>query len=298
MPETKEVLIPISQAQKMMEEVANGVATKIMAAFGIEDKKEEVKVSPEIEKLIEKEPEDVKAHIIKLVQNLSEPEQSVWIKAYFLKLDSIKKDEVSRIVAAEEAAWHFIDKSNEEKKEVSLPENKIEEKKEEVMASEEVKVTADANQNVKGGPKGELVSNIPSGESASSGTKGNFPDVPGKTVTEGPALDALPKGEKTKFALQQKHEGDYASLAKQSDAEIEKLKRQKGMMTEVRKMAFTDEGLVRLEKAIKLAKTEEATEFIQKEIEHLVKEKGYEQDRAVAAAHEIAREKGFDVPKK
>ena len=44
--------------------------------------------------------------------------------------------------------------------------------------------------------------------------------------------------------------------------------------------------------------TDEAQEFISKEIEHLVKDKGYSQERAVGAAYAIAREKGYDVPKK
>lgn len=44
--------------------------------------------------------------------------------------------------------------------------------------------------------------------------------------------------------------------------------------------------------------SEEAQKFISKEIEHLIKDKGYKQDRAQAAAYAQAREKGYDVPKK
>lgn len=42
--------------------------------------------------------------------------------------------------------------------------------------------------------------------------------------------------------------------------------------------------------------SEKAREFISKEIEHLVEDKGYEQDRAVAAAMDMARRKGYKVP--
>lgn len=41
-----------------------------------------------------------------------------------------------------------------------------------------------------------------------------------------------------------------------------------------------------------------ASEFISKEISHLMKDKGYTQDRAVAAALSVAREKGYKVPEK
>lgn len=43
-------------------------------------------------------------------------------------------------------------------------------------------------------------------------------------------------------------------------------------------------------------KSDEAKEFISKEIAHLIKDKGYTHERAVGAAHAIARQKGFDVP--
>lgn len=39
-----------------------------------------------------------------------------------------------------------------------------------------------------------------------------------------------------------------------------------------------------------------AREFISKEIRHLKEDKGYEQDRAVAAALDQARRKGYKVP--
>lgn len=42
--------------------------------------------------------------------------------------------------------------------------------------------------------------------------------------------------------------------------------------------------------------SKKASEFIGKEISHLKKDKGYSQDRAVAAAINIAKEKGFKVP--
>ncbi|MEK6829616.1 MAG: hypothetical protein AABY15_05850 [Nanoarchaeota archaeon] len=41
-----------------------------------------------------------------------------------------------------------------------------------------------------------------------------------------------------------------------------------------------------------------ASDFIGKEISHLVKDKGYEHDRAVAAAINIAKDKGYKIPKK
>lgn len=44
--------------------------------------------------------------------------------------------------------------------------------------------------------------------------------------------------------------------------------------------------------------SEEAREFISEEISHLMNDKGYDHDRAVAAAIEQAREKGYKVPKK
>jgi hypothetical protein len=44
--------------------------------------------------------------------------------------------------------------------------------------------------------------------------------------------------------------------------------------------------------------SDEASEFISKEISHLVSDKGYSQERAVAAALNVAREKGFNVPEK
>jgi len=40
----------------------------------------------------------------------------------------------------------------------------------------------------------------------------------------------------------------------------------------------------------------EAQAFISKEIKHLMDDKGYEHDRAVAAAINIAREKGYKAP--
>lgn len=44
--------------------------------------------------------------------------------------------------------------------------------------------------------------------------------------------------------------------------------------------------------------SDNASDFISKEISHLIKDKGYSQDRAVAAALSIAREKGYKVPEK
>ena len=42
--------------------------------------------------------------------------------------------------------------------------------------------------------------------------------------------------------------------------------------------------------------SKEAREFISKEIEHHVEDKGMPQDQAVAAAHSEARRKGLKVP--
>lgn len=44
------------------------------------------------------------------------------------------------------------------------------------------------------------------------------------------------------------------------------------------------------------AMTQDARDFISKEISHLIKDKGYSQQRAIAAAHSVAREKGYKVP--
>ena len=38
-----------------------------------------------------------------------------------------------------------------------------------------------------------------------------------------------------------------------------------------------------------------AQKFISQEISHLIKDKGYKQDRAIAAAYAVARKKGFNV---
>ncbi len=39
-----------------------------------------------------------------------------------------------------------------------------------------------------------------------------------------------------------------------------------------------------------------ARKFISREVEHLMRDKGYDQTRAVAAAHDVARRKGYKVP--
>ena len=44
--------------------------------------------------------------------------------------------------------------------------------------------------------------------------------------------------------------------------------------------------------------SDDASDFISKEISHLMKDKGYSQDRAIAAALSVAREKGYKVPEK
>lgn len=46
------------------------------------------------------------------------------------------------------------------------------------------------------------------------------------------------------------------------------------------------------------AKSDAANEFISKEIKHLIDDKGYSQEQAVAAAHSVASEKGYKVPQK
>lgn len=43
--------------------------------------------------------------------------------------------------------------------------------------------------------------------------------------------------------------------------------------------------------------SDQAREFIDKEISRLVREKNMSQDQAVAAAHDTARRKGMKVPK-
>lgn len=42
--------------------------------------------------------------------------------------------------------------------------------------------------------------------------------------------------------------------------------------------------------------SEEARQFIDKEISHLIKDKNMSKDQAVAVAHKQAREKGMKVP--
>ncbi len=44
--------------------------------------------------------------------------------------------------------------------------------------------------------------------------------------------------------------------------------------------------------------SDQAREFISKEVSHLMKDKGMSQKRAVAAAHDIAKRKGMKVPDK
>ena len=97
------------------------------------------------------------------------------------------------------------------------------------MASD-VKITAEVSQNSKAGE----VSGFQSGESASSGPKGNVPSVPGKVITEDKlALDVLPKADKSKSG----YKTDYESEASGFDKEVEALKRGKGSLTEKSKLA-------------------------------------------------------------
>ncbi len=44
--------------------------------------------------------------------------------------------------------------------------------------------------------------------------------------------------------------------------------------------------------------SKKASDFISKEIGHLINDKGYSHDRAVAAALNIAKDKGYKIPKK
>ena len=174
---------------------------------------------------------------------------------------------------------------------------------EKVMASG-VTVQGEIKQNPKAGPGGDAVPGFQSGESASSGPKGNVPVVPGKVVTEGPSLDVLPKTQKTGFELKT----DNDSAAKAVDKEIEALKRSKGLVTEKAKLASviaevqviasTVEGRKMIENFLVYAKKKsknpklgpKAKDFVGKKIEKL-REEGKTPEQSAGQAYGMAREK-------
>jgi hypothetical protein len=82
-----EGVIPLAKARELMETAAEKVANRIMAAFGLEDKAKEL--SPEAEAAVEALPvaDKVKASIKKDIVKLESEVQSLWVKAFALKLE-------------------------------------------------------------------------------------------------------------------------------------------------------------------------------------------------------------------
>lgn len=225
-------VIPVSKVREMLETAANRVASKLLVAFGIEEKPEDAPKAPELSKEISDGvtalpvAEAVKATMRKDLLTMAAADQRAWLTSFeVLMVNPLSLTALANIALKAEEA------KTESTKEVSseTPESTAEPKKEEVMAANVV--TADAKQN----PKAGEVSGFQSGESASSGPKGNVPVVPGKVITEGPALDTLPKAVKTGHELKTDHE----AMAAQADKEIEALKRGKGSLTEKSKLAST-----------------------------------------------------------
>jgi hypothetical protein len=189
--------------------------------------------------------------------------------------------------------------------EVSSETEQPKDNKEKTVMASDIKVKADVSQNEKGANKGDLVSGFQSGESAKQ-NKGEVSAIPGRVVTESPALDTLPKSEKSGYKT------DYESLAKAADKEIEALKRGKGMLHEksklasilfeARKVASDAEGLKLLESFVAYAKKKKlspkAKGFIGKKMEKLVGDEKKDPKEAAGQAFGMAREKGFEVPEK
>lgn len=301
----QEAVIPVSKAKELMEKVANSLADRLLGTADEKPKEDKLPdLSPEAETMVKalSDADTVKASIRKDIAGLPSSSQVLWLKAYTLGIERTPNDEKAR-----KFAWSFVKPEEQKEEKVSSetpkPTEVAEDKKEEVMAAE-VKVKADANQNMKGGE----VTGFQSGESASSGPKGNVPTVPGKVLTEGPALDVLPKPVKTGYELKTDHE----AMAAQADKAIEALKRGKGMLTEksklastmfeVRKIATSPEGLRMVESFVAYAKKKskispKAKDFISKKIQK-VEEEGKNPEQAAGQAYGMARQKGYKVPEK
>jgi hypothetical protein len=290
-------VVSVTKVKELMETVAHRVADRLLVAFGIEEKPKEEKapeLSKEMSDGIDALPvaDAVKASIRKDILTMTATDQATWLKSFSALIQnplSLKQ------IQAEDQKTETV--SEEVSSETSQP-TEVESKKEEVMAA--VNVKADAKQNSKAGE----VSGFQSGESASSGPKGNVPSVPGKVVTEAPAIQTLPKPVKTGHELKTDHE----AMAAKADKEIEALKRNKGLVTEksklastmleVRKIAAADPALVESFVAYAKKKSKvspKAKEYIGSKIKKL-KEEGKTKEQASGQAYGMAREKGMSVP--
>lgn len=122
-----------------------------------------------------------------------------------------------------------------------------------------MKVEADSKQVTPSKPDKPLVSGVGAPTDKISQPKGDHPKVPGYVSTE-KAMATIEPAKKDKNALKQQHGGDYNSLAKASDSEVLKLQRSRGLMTEVAKLASTEEGAQALQTLVdEHKKTEEGT---------------------------------------
>lgn len=113
-----------------------------------------------------------------------------------------------------------------------------------VVASS-VTVQADVKQTQKGTPDKELVSGMPgTAVEKKSGEKGLFPDIPGRVVEVDPGKAAPAGGAQNGYgSLKTQHGGDYSSLAKQSQAEVSKMRSAHGLRSEMVKLFSSEEGL-------------------------------------------------------
>jgi len=93
-------------------------------------------------------------------------------------------------------------------------------------------VEADAKQNVKGGPSKDLVSGVGAPTDKISQPREGHPKVPGYVNTEGLAMDTLPKSD-----LSQSIEFKHKDGAAKFDRLVDQLKKQKGLTTEMQKLA-------------------------------------------------------------
>lgn len=121
-----------------------------------------------------------------------------------------------------------------------------------------MKVEAESKQVTPSKPNKPLVSGVGVPTDKVSQPKGGHPVVPGYVSTE-TAPKTIEPAKKDKNALKQQHSGDYSSLAKASDSEIKKLQGKKGLMTEVAKLASTEEGAQALQNLVDEHKKTEET---------------------------------------
>jgi len=113
--------------------------------------------------------------------------------------------------------------------------------------------------------------------------KEGHPEIPGYVSTEPPAVAAVPSVKPGKDSMKQQHASPYESLARESDSGIDKLNRKRGLMTEVAKLASTDEGAELLSRFIAAAM-----------VSRKAAEMGEEGRRALATKFKKG-EKGFDM---